>query len=201
MRLRISRGLLLPLALSFFSVLSAGDDKGIVSGVVNHLSAKRFSTVVYVEDIPGQKFTPLAAPAIMDQKGKAFLPHVIPILVGTTVEFLNSDSFEHNINSPDGEKYDLGKSQKGEKRSYTFKRPGVYTQLCNLHPEMIAFVLVLKTPYFATVDDTGKFQIPGVPPGTWKLKVWNERLKPVQLGKSFDVTVAAGQQAKIEVTF
>ena len=200
MRLGIFSWTLCLLALGFFSLASAADDPGTIAGTVIHASVKRFPTLVYIEDVPAQKFAPPAANPTIDQKGKAFLPHVLPVLVGTTVEFLNSDSFQHNIFSPDGEKYDLGNSGQGQKRSYTFKRPGVYTQLCNLHPEMSAYVLVVKTPYFAVADQAGKFSIPNVPAGTWKLKVWNERLKPAQLGKSYDVKVVSGQEVRIDPT-
>ncbi|MBI4456286.1 MAG: hypothetical protein HY644_10345 [Acidobacteria bacterium] len=200
MRIGTRPGLVLPLLLGLFSTVFADGGTGIVSGAVNDPSAKRFPTLVYLEGIPDQKLTPPAINPTITQKQKTFLPGVLPVLVGTTVEFLNNDGFDHNVFSPDGEKYDLGTWGKG-KRSYTFKQPGVYTQLCKLHPEMIAYVVVLKTPSFAVVDEAGKFRIPNVPAGAWKLKVWNERLKPIQLGKPFAVQVTAGQEAKIEVTF
>lgn len=203
MRTVIFRGGLLSLVLSISStVLSGGGaNTGILSGVVNHTSVKRSPTVVYIEEITGQKFNPPAASQVLDQKNKEFQPHVLPVLVGTRVDFLNNDSFKHSVYSPDGEKYDLGEWDKGGKASYTFKQPGVYTQLCELHPEMIGYVVVLKTPYFAVVDGEGKFRIPNVPAGTWKLKVWNERLKPIQLEKSFDVKVTEGQEVKSDLAF
>lgn len=174
---------------------------GNVTGTVNHPSATAFPTVVYVERTTGGTFTPPSVHPVIDQKGKVFLPHVLAVLVGTTVDFLNGDDFEHSVFSPDGEKYDLGKWGKGQKRSYTFKRAGVYTQLCNLHPEMIGYVVALETPYFALADKQGAFQIRDVPAGTWTVKVWNERLRPNQLQKSFSVTLADGQGARVEVAF
>ena len=202
MRLTMAAGALLLLVVSvdLLTVVSAADETGTITGVVNHASVSRAPTVVYIDEMPGRSFTPPKAAPVIDQKNKAFLPKVLPVLVGTTVDFLNSDSFEHNVNSPDGEKYDLGKPQKGEKKSYTFKRAGVYTQLCNLHPEMIGYVVVLKTPYFAVADQSGKFLIPNVPAGAWKLKVWNERLRPAQLEKAVDAKVVAGQEVKVDTT-
>ena len=130
-----------------------------------------------------------------------FSPPVLPLLVGTTVEFLNSDPFEHNAFGVGADEFDLGNWTKGAVRKHTFNKPGEVTLLCNVHPEMRAWVVVLKTPYFAVADEAGTFRIPNVPAGVWKLKVWNERLKPIQLEKSWDLKVTAGQEAKIEVTF
>ncbi|MCI0526835.1 MAG: hypothetical protein L0Y56_05185, partial [Nitrospira sp.] len=87
--------------------------------------------MVYIEEMPGKGFKPPATPVDMDQKGKVFIPYILPVLVGTTVNFLNSDGFDHNVFSPDGEKYDLGTWGKGEVRGFQFKKPGVYTQLCS----------------------------------------------------------------------
>lgn len=174
---------------------------GSVTGAISHPSATTFPTLVYVEGAAAGTITPPAAHTVIDQKGKLFSPHVLPVLVGTTVDFLNGDDFEHSVFSPDGEKYDLGKWGKGQKRSYVFKRPGVYTQLCNLHPEMIGYVVVLGSPHYALADQQGRFQIQGVPAGSWTLKVWNERLRPNQLQKAFQVSVAEGQNAKVDVAF
>lgn len=173
-----------------------------VVGKVKHPSVKKYPTLVYVELM--ENFKPENPPkvAVMNQKGKAFVPRLLPILAGTTVEFLNNDNFEHNVFCPDfptGENekrgqsyYDLGSWDKGLKRTYTFNHPGVYTQLCGLHPEMIGYIVVLQNPYFALVDEEGKFRIAGVPTGNWKLKIWNERLKPKQLEKIYEVIVEEG---------
>lgn len=189
------------LALSPLILAASGDITAAVNGVVNHSSVKKYPTIVYIEEIPGRQFASPEKHAAMDQKGKVFLPHVLPILVGTTVDFLNSDAFDHNVFSPDGESYDLGKWGQGEKRSHTFSKPGVYTQLCKVHPEMVGYILVLKTPHFALADKEGRFRIPEVPVGTWTLKVWNERLRPGQLKKSFSIAVSAGREASLEITF
>ena len=175
--------------------------QGQVTGTVVHRSVRSSPTVVYVEEIPGKAFPPPEEHPVLDQKGKLFLPEVLPILAGTTVDFLNSDDFEHNVFSPDGEKYDLGNWGMGETRSYTFDKAGVYTQLCRVHPEMVGYILVLKTPYHAIADEQGKFHLSGLPEGTWQLKVWNERLRPKQLQQSFAVTVAASGETTIEISF
>ncbi|HWP49135.1 MAG TPA: hypothetical protein VNM22_18415 [Candidatus Limnocylindrales bacterium] len=175
-----------------------GEEKtGTLVGGVQHPSMKKYPGVVYIEEIPGKEFKPPERPVVMNQKEKTFIPRVLPILVGTQVDFLNSDSFKHSVLSPDGEKYNLGFLNKGEKRSYTFKRPGVYTQLCSLHPEMVAYIVVVKTPYFAVTDSDGKFKIADVPIGIWKLKVWNELLTPKQIDKTYEVKIEEGKETSV----
>jgi len=119
-------------------------------------------------------------------------PYLLPVLVGTTVDFLNSDSVNHNVFSPDGEGYNLGTWPKGQSKSYTFKKAGVYTQLCSVHPEMEAFVIVLANPYFAVADKDGKFTINDVPDGHYDLKVFSKKLKKAEKEKKFGVDVAKG---------
>ena len=189
------------LLFSLFSLRSFAEDTGgtITGNVQNVWIERGFPIVVYVEDIPGMNFSLPQTNLNIDQKAKEFVPHVLPVQVGSTVDFYNSDQMEHTVLSPDNEGYDLGKWPHGEKRSYTFKQTGVYAQLCKLHPEMSAFIVVVKTPYFAMTDKEGKFAIRDVPPGSYKLKVWGERLKKKQLEKGFDVNVSQGNEAHIEI--
>jgi len=147
--------------------------------------------VVFVESATGTFEAPKDH-ARMDQKGMMFAPYLLPILVGTTVDFLNSDSVNHNVFSPDNEGYNLGTWPKGQTRSYTFKKAGVYTQLCSIHPEMEAFVIVLQNPYFAVVDKDGKFTIANVPDGHYALKVFSKKLKKPEKEKKFSVDVVKG---------
>lgn len=180
-----------------------------VAGTVRHPSVKKYPTLVYVESVDSFKPGQPPKTIVMDQKGKAFAPRLLPILAGAKVEFLNNDNFEHNVFSPDfppGEKakrgqsyYDLGNWGKGLKRAFTFDRPGVYTQLCSLHPEMVGYVVALQNPYYAVADEEGKFRIAGVPTGAWKLKIWNERLKPKQLEKAYEVRVEAGHESAVTI--
>lgn len=180
-------------------VVALKKGKGVITGRVKSRYTKRYPTVVYIEETPGLRFAPPARPAALDQKGKVFKPRVLPVLVGTTVDFFNNDDFEHNVFSPDGEKYNLGKWTKGQVRSYTFKRPGAYVQLCSIHPEMVGYVVVVKTPYFAVAKKDGTFTIPNVPPGNWKLKVWNERFRKKSLNKEFPIKVTKGQSTAMEL--
>lgn len=144
--------------------------------------------VIYIQKIEGKTFTASENPAKMDQKNLVFYPHVLPVLKGTEVEFLNSDDVLHNVFSPDdcADKFNLGSWPKGESRSYKFNKPGcISVMLCNVHPEMEAYVLVLETPYFAVSDKDGNYTIKNVPAGKYTLKVWHEKLKE----QSVEITV------------
>lgn len=172
---------------------------GSISGTVT--ANKKFhlpNTVVYLERVPGKHGAP-DEPAVMDQQKQKFLPHVLPVVRGTTVEFLNSDDMTHNVYSLDGDRYDLGTWSKGDSRTYTFAEEGVYTQLCKIHASMIAYVVVLQNPYFALTGEDGRFSINGVPAGEYRLAVWNERkrAKPIKVrvsaGKRTTVTISLGK--------
>ena len=138
--------------------------------------------------------------AKIDQVNLVFSPHVLPVLVGTTVDFLNSDAVLHNVFTPDAcaEKFNLGTWPKGQIRSYEFKKECVATLLCKVHPEMEAFVVAVPTPYFAVTKADGSYQIPDVPDGTYTVKVWHPKLKAAQ--KSVTVAGAtAGRLRDLEV--
>ena len=133
--------------------------------------------VVYVDKAPGT-FPPPRQHPVMDQKNLAFVPHVLPVVVGTTVDFLNSDKVLHNVFTPDkcAGKFNLGTWPKGEVRSVAFDKVGCSpVLLCNVHPEMEGFVVVLQNPYFAVTDKAGLFKIPNVPEGKFTIKVWNRK--------------------------
>jgi plastocyanin len=157
---------------------------------------KRFreNAVVYVAKAEGSFPAPPKRP-VMDQKNLTFIPHVLPVVVGTTVDFLNSDSVRHNVFSPDYP-YNLGTWPQGQTKSQVFAKEGVFTQLCNVHPEMEAFVVVVQNPYFAVTDGEGAYTIKGVPAGKYTLKLWQEKLKK-QLTK--EVTVP--ESGKVTVDF
>jgi plastocyanin len=171
---------------------------GTISGSVKIRGAAQ-PAVVYVEAAPGTFAAP-AAHARLDQQKMAFIPYLLPVVVGTTVDFLNHDAVAHNVFSPDGESYNLGSWAKGDTRSYTFKKAGVYTQLCSIHPEMEGFVVVLQNSYYATTDKAGNFKIADVPDGHYVLKVFSKKLKKPEKDKKFPVDVAGGA-ATATITF
>lgn len=163
---------------------------GVVSGTVAAPVAKhRAGAVIFVKQGPKPTAAQAAAQtAKMDQKGLVFLPRVLPIAKGWTVEFSNSDPVAHSVFTLDGEKYDLGTWPKGEVRKYTFAKPGVYRQLCKVHDDMLAFIVVLETPWFAVSDKAGAFALRGLPPGKYTLGVWHEKLASPDL--QVEVTAA-----------
>jgi plastocyanin len=185
----------LALAGPAFAVPShAGDLHGKVAckGVRDSADA-----VVYVTAVPGKTFPAPPDHAHMDQANLVFAPHVLPILVGTTVDFLNSDAVLHNVFSPDAcaEKFNLGTWPKGQTKSYSFKNECVATLLCKVHPEMEAFVVVVPTPYFAVTKADGSYTIANVPDGSYTVKVWHPKLKATQKA----VTVAGATEAAFEI--
>jgi plastocyanin len=112
------------------------------------------------------------------QEGAVFSPHVLPIVVGTTVEWPNNDRIYHNVFSmSDAKQFDLGlyKGNPTNKR-VTFDKPGRVDVFCSIHTSMNCIVLVLENPYFAATDKNGNYKITDVPPGKYKLKAWHERL-------------------------
>jgi plastocyanin len=150
-----------------------------ISGTVKVTGASSSANaVVYVQ----QAAAP-AAPgtASMNQQKMQFIPHVLPIVAGTTVKFLNSDPTAHNVFSPDNEKYNLGTWPQGQTKDYAFtackKFPCVYTQLCRVHPEMEGYIVVLQNRYFATTAADGTYEIKDVPPGAYQVAVWHEKGK------------------------
>jgi plastocyanin len=158
----------------------ANEIKGKVS-VQGIKSAENIA--VYVDAIPDKKFDAPKDHVVVDQKKMSFIPHVVAVQQGTTVEFLNSDSVGHNVYWPSisGNKkltHNLGTWPKGEKKPFQFNDLGAASLLCNVHPEMSGYVVVVPTPYFAVTDKDGSFEIKNIPAGKYTLKTWGEDGKP-----------------------
>jgi plastocyanin len=181
-------------AAACLAAVPALGEGGTITGKVDVTPPKYTAeTVVYLKDAK-----PAGGPRTheMDQKGMKFVPTVLAIAKGDSVKFLNHDGVAHNVYSPDNEAYNLGSFKQGEERSHTFADEGAYTQLCSIHPEMVGFVFVAPSSYAAAVDAKGSYRITDVPPGTYKLAVWNSHLKaPDQ-----SVTVAAGKTVELNLT-
>lgn len=139
--------------------------------------AEHAGVVVFLDELDAPP-APLPAPAraVIRQVEKQFVPDVLPVMVGTTVDFPNGDAVFHNVFSLSKAKpFDLGIYEQGGSRSVTFDRTGLVKVYCNIHPQMIANVLVLGNPYFATTDHEGRFTIPDAPPGGATLRAWSAR--------------------------
>jgi len=131
------------------------------------------------------------------QKGAMFSPHVLPIMVGTTVEWPNNDEIYHNVFSmSEAKEFDLGLYEGGKSKSVLFDKPGRVDVFCSIHTTMNCIVLVLETPHFAASDEKGRYTIAQVPPGTYKLKAWHERLP----SQTKEVTVTEEGAVKVDFT-
>src|SRR5208283_1437564 len=185
------------LLLSFGALAFAGEIKGKVT-VHGMKSAEDIA--VYVDAIPGKTFDAPSKPAVADQKNMTFVPHVLVVLKGATVQFLNSDPVGHNVywSSISGNKklaHNMGTWPQGQQKSFTFSDLGVASLLCNVHPEMSGYVVVVPTPYLAVTDKQGNFEIKDVPDGSYTLKTWSEAGKPA----SQSVSVSGGP-ATVNIT-
>lgn len=177
-------------------------------------SKSQKEVVVYLEKAQGADYPPPPAKhAKMDQQNLVFIPHVMAVQKGTTVDFLNSDTVDHNIFCVDdcckilegaagaAPKFmDLGNWGKDQVRSYTFNLTGEAVLLCKLHPEMAAYLLVLDTPYFQVVELDGttqatSYSIANIAPGDYVLKVWNKKCKVAEQ----KVAVTSGQTTKTDL--
>lgn len=182
-------GIVILAALCFNESASAGNIKGKVS---LRKSTRPQMVLVYIDKVEGN-FKPSADIPNMDQKNVTFIPHLLPIVAGTTVQFRNSDIQKHNVFGTGSEEFNLGTWYPGITKPYVFKKPGVTTLLCNVHSEMEAHVVVLQNPYFALTDEQGNFLLKDVPTGNYQLKTWHERLKPAAM----DVVVPADKEVEI----
>ena len=159
--------------------------------------------VVYIEGTVGTNSAPSTNVVSVTTKKVAqhdamFSPHVLPVEVGTTVEWPNNDDIYHNVFSmSDAKQFDLGlyKGNPPDKR-VTFDKPGRVDVFCSIHENMHCIVLVLENPYFAATDDNGDYKIPNVPAGTYKLKAWHERLPADEK----EITVPTNGEVKVNFT-
>jgi plastocyanin len=157
----------------------------------------RRRAVVYLDTGPRGAFEELRPGRVkMDQRGQQFVPRVLAITAGTTVDFPNSDTTFHNAFSlaPSGA-FDLGRYRPGRTRSFRFDRPGIVPVSCDIHSHMSAYILVFIHPFFAVTDDEGRYSIAGVPGGTYTLTVWSE------IGRPAPLRVTVGDGETVEANF
>jgi plastocyanin len=136
----------------------------------------RTRAVVYLETAPGGAFEERETSRVsMDQRNEAFVPHVLAITAGTTVEFPNSDRTYHNVFSLSKTKrFDLGRYAAGQSKAVRFDRPGIVRVFCDIHSHMNAFIVVFSHRFFALTDSDGRYRIDRVPSGAYTVVAWYE---------------------------
>ena len=164
---------------------------GEIIGMVQAGKGRVENAVVSLDGVAGN-FAP--GRAEMDQKDKEFVPMVLPVVKGTTVKFVNSDPFFHNVFSSSRMKaFNVSQEKVGDASSVVFDKIGIVPIRCHIHASMKAFVVVLPNPYFAVTNANGLFRISNVPAGTYTIKVWSEHGAPM----TQTVQVPDSGQAKV----
>ena len=145
-------------------------------GPIERDAQNRRRAVVYFEAAPRGAFEDRESSRVsLDQRNETFVPHLLAITAGTTVEFPNHDRTYHNVFSlSKAKRFDLGRYAAGSSKSVRFDRPGIVRVFCDIHSHMNAFILVFGHRFFALTDDEGRYEIDGVPPGSYTLSAWYE---------------------------
>ena len=167
-----------------------------VVGSVQIAGSPARDTVVYLQSGRGTPPTP-PPHAVMDQKNLSFVPAVLPVVRGTVIEFTNSDDVQHNVftASSGAQKFDLGTYNRGDSRTVTLSEAGELVILCNIHMEMEARILVLDEATFTMTRPDGSFELPSVPAGSYRLRLWRKRW----LGHTETVTVPEKDDVRLDV--
>ena len=166
---------------------------GNITGVIKVRGLRSPADVlVYLTKTPDVSVDLSNTKFVMDQRNLTFIPHILPIPVGSAVHFPNNDKVKHNVFSLSrAKKFNLGSYKAGESKAVVFDKPGIVELRCDVHAEMSAYIMVMKNPYLVVTDEKGRFEIPdikyletrgikgikGLPPGKYFFKTWHEKLK------------------------
>ena len=158
------------------------------------------NVVVYVSDGLGSAtFQPPQQPAVFEQKGCQYKPHVLAMQANQKLTVVNDDSTTHNIHPSPANNSEWNMTQPpGVPLEQTFAREEIAIPVkCNIHPWMRGYIAVFKHPYFAVTDKAGSFDLKDLPPGTYTITAWQEKLGT----QSQKVTVGAGEAKTLDFTF
>jgi plastocyanin len=185
--------LLCPALVALASSLALADGSVVQGSLGSDVSDK--VQLVYVEHVDGT-FAPKTA--IMNQHGNTYRPHVLPVLLGSTVEFHSQDPELHNVFARGADHHVMFNQAvlPHMQMKQVFAKPGVVKLTCNVHKTMLAFVPVLQNPYWAEPGKDGSWKIEGLPPGQYQVRIWGEELDDALLAKSFPVSVTGPAQSQ-----
>ena len=218
MRSRMILGLLLvPLA---FSSGHAGEIRGTLRlspsstessaapnpypGTAHALAAPRHpprglvtDAVIWIEQVPAGADPAASGPVPrLAQKDQSFVPRVLPVAIGTPVDFPNMDAIYHNVFSLSPvRRFDLGKYPRGQSRRVVFGKPGLVNVYCEIHSDMEGFIVVLPNHVFTQPDDSGSFRLPPLPAGRYVLHMWHPDRPEVKR----EVTVPASGTVTVDL--
>jgi plastocyanin len=181
------------LLLAAGSVAAAGQAR-IVATVTDRDAAPVPQVVVYAEalGVEAERETLPRAGAVMDQKNRQFVPHILVVHTGTAIQFPNSDTVSHHVYSFSPAKaFELALYRQGTVHPpLVFDTPGEVTLGCNIHDDMVGYILVVETPFFALTDGNGAASLAGLTPGRYRIQVWTPRLKRTELPAPVEIEVA-----------
>jgi plastocyanin len=202
-------GYVIMLALAALIVLPQKTLAGAIKGSIKAQGLRSpENIVVYLTKAPATDLDVSEAKFVLDQRNLEFLPHVLPVPVGSTIVFPNNDQVDHNVFSMSRtKKFNLGSYKPGESKTVVFDKPGIVELRCDVHAEMAAYILVMKNPYYAVTDKKGIYRmpdaaylqqaglkdLPDLAPGKYAIKTWHQKLKSqktsVTVPENGDVTV------------
>ena len=184
-------------ALLFFAIPGKAQSGTLLGKIEVTQGKKDENTVVYLREVKGNYGLP-QKPAVMDQKGKVFIPHLLPVQQGQTLRFKNSDTFSHNAHVYWGRRSMSNQSQPPNGYTdWTPARTGEYLILCNIHEEMSAFLLVLNHPFFAEAASS-EFKIENIPEGTYTLVAVRD-VKGNLKEKATEVVIKSGETTRVTI--
>ncbi len=201
---KMTTSLILGVLLIFTSVSNGSPNMGHVTGKVTVFQKKLFGKLKKKKDMSGvlvyitgfKSKAPEEIPDIV-QKDKRFSPHILPVVAGQKVRFPNYDKIYHNVFSISPVKsFDLGQYKSSEPpKLVTFEKSGLVPIYCNIHPEMLTYVVVLENTAYTLTDKDGTFRIKDLPPGTYTLNTWLLQAKRV----SQEIVIQPSQEIEVHL--
>ena len=139
---------------------------------------------------PGPSAPATSRTAVMDQSHNAFVPHILVVQTGTLVDFPNNDTVSHHVYSfSDPKTFELALYKGNAHPPLVFDKPGLVVLGCNIHDEMLGYIFVVDTPYFALTDNAGKARLAALPGGNYSVHVWTPRARPADLPTAAPVAI------------